>query len=115
MYECLPPWTVNRSVIQRSPVFRSAPARSKNYLPFGEFFAAGNLVVVCFNQAKDSRKHPHAISRLLAASMGATRGPSRAILIACCLALCTVGGFAFPRRFGHSTVHVANTGIVVFG
>ena len=45
MYECLPPWTVNRSVIQRSPVFRSAPARSKNYLPFGEFFAAGYLVV----------------------------------------------------------------------
>ena len=44
MYECLPPWTVNRSVIQRSPVFRSAPARSKNYLPFGEFFAAGYLV-----------------------------------------------------------------------
>ena len=33
MYARLPP----RTVIQRSPVFRSAPARSKNYLPFGVY------------------------------------------------------------------------------
>ena len=50
MYECLPP----RTVIQRSPC--AAPARSKNYLPFGEFFAAGYLVHVHVPCAKPQRK-----------------------------------------------------------